>query len=329
LAINMRYHFSRFLPFLLVTISMLWGCTLEEPAGTTSEGQLIAVFPDEGAAAVPLDVQFMVETGGDSEESVEVVGFLEPVGGTPMELSCEPTVHAGLQHCIHLGDLEEHTEYTFRAEVTGGTASLSSTFTTSHPEGLGYEIAHSLRVERVGGLDIATDLFNALLAGESELLLVSGDVHDEQDLPSAGTNWVWGPGAWIESESAYAVARSVGYPLSSLTMVDDEGTIFGSSSHSYLPLAAGGSWLPIRVDDLVLRGSIDLDDPELAVTELRVEANVPSSSIDRIAANLDATNAELLKTLIELDTDTDLDGRPDAARLVLTTEAVPAPIIRP
>ena len=325
----MRFHFYRFLLLTFVTISALVGCTLEEPVGTVSEGQLIAVFPDDGAAAVPLDSSFMVETGADLDDGVEIVGRIEPVGGSPVDLSCEPTTFGGLHQCSYPADLEEDTDYVFTAEIAGGTTSLSSNFTTAHPLGLGYEITHSLQVERVGGMSIATDLFNALLSGEAELLLVSENIYDDGDLPSVGSNWVWGPGAWIESESAYAVARAVGYPLSSLTMIDDDGTIFGSSSHSYLPLSVSGAWLPIRVDDLVLRGSLDPGDPALPVSELRVEANVPSTSIDRIAANLDPTSAELLLTLIKLDVDTDLDGEPDAARMVLSTEAVPAPIIRP
>ena len=325
----MRSYLSRFFPLTLITISAFIGCTLEDPMGTVSEGQLIALFPDDGAAAVPLDSTFVVETGDDIDEAVEIVGLLEPVGGTPVEMTCAATTLVGLHECFYPTDLEEETDYVFSVELAGGTTSLSSAFTTSHPQGLGYEITHSLQVERVGGLDIATDLFNALLSGGAKLLLISEDIYDDEDLPSVGSNWVWGPGAWIESESSYAVARAVGYPLSSLTMIDDEGTIFGSSSHSYLPLAVGDSWLPVRVDDLVLRGSLDPGDPELPVSELRVEANVPSTSIDRIASNLDPSSAELLLTLVELDTDTDLDGELDAARMVLTTEAVPAPIIRP
>ena len=314
----------------LLASTLVFGCTLEEPVGDVTEGQIIALFPDEGAAAVPRDVVMMIEVANDLDDSVEIEATLEAEGADPVALNCSPSNHDHLYNCLTTFELEAETWYTFTAEIAGAPNSRTvSNFATSHPEGLGYEIAREFNVERVGGLSFATTFFNALLSGESALLLVSQDLHTSADLPSVGTNWVWGPGAYVNAESAYAVDRSVGYPLSSLTMVDEQGTIFGSSSHSYLPLLVNGQWLPIRVDDLVLRGSLDPNDPELPVSELNVEANIPKSSIDRIASLLGATDASLLESLVELDVDTDLDGVPDAARLVASTQAVPAPIFKP
>jgi len=308
------------------------GCPLEEPAGLEGGGYLVAIFPDDGAAAVPLEASLIVEIGADVETPVDLFATLQRDGGAPMELACEPDVDELLMTCTAPEPLQEDAHYWMSAELEGAPATrMDSRFSTAHPEGGGYELAENLVVERFGAGIIASPLLTATIAGGFPLLLVSENVFDDADLPAVGTNFVWGPGKNLDGQGddVYAVARNVGYPLASVTMIDEAGTIFGSSSHSYLPIWLDGDWHPVRVDDLVMRGTLTPGDPGLPVTELTVEASVPQISVDRIVAQLDGPEASLLGSMVKMDEDTDLDGQPDAAKLVLRTTAEPVVIQAP
>ncbi len=288
------------------------------------DGYIVALFPDDGAAAVPQEVSLIVEVGADVETPVDLASTLQRDGGAPMDLDCRATADELLMECTAAEPLQEAATYAFLVELDGAPDTrVTSRFTTAHPQGAGYELAEQLVVERFGGGAIASPLLNTAIAGGMPLLLVSEDVFDVEDLPAVGTNFVWGPGKQLEGQGddVFAVARNVGYPLASATMIDAEGSIFGSSAHSYLPVWLDGSWHPVRVDDLVMRGTLSPGSPDLPVTELTVEAHVPQISIDRITAQLEGPEASLLGALVELDADTNLDGVPDAARLVMTTHA--------
>ena len=319
------YRFHAFTIILVATaVGFGAGCALEEPVGTVAEGRIIALFPDEGAAAVPLDVSPMVEVADDS---TPIEAFLEDEEGTTVTLSCAPSTFEGLQRCLLPAMLEYDHYYTLTAQVEGSpSTAVVSNFYTGHPNGLAYEMGAALQVEQFGGLDLATSVFNSLISGDAPLLLVSEDVYSGGDLPSVGSNWVWGPGGYIASEDTYAINRSVGFPMATMTLVDEGGTVFGSSSHSYLPVWIDDSWMPVRVDDLVMRGTLSPFSPGLPVSQLTVEANLPAVTLDRIAQQLDEGDADLLYSLVEMDTDTDLDGVPDAAHLVLSTSAIPTAI---
>lgn len=323
----MNHNQAAIAVILFATAALVSGCTLEDPVGTVAEGRIIAIFPDEGAAAVPLNVIPLVEV---ADESTPLDVTLEDDAGTSTELSCAPSSSAGLLKCLLPQPLEPDRYYTLTAQVADSpTTAVVSNFSTGYPTGLGYEVAGELQVLQFGGMDMATSVFNSLVSGDAPLLLVSENVYSGGDLPSVGSNWVWGPGAYIESEDNYAINRDVGYPMATLTLVDEHGTVFGSSSHAFLPVWINDHWMPVRVDDLVMRGSLSPFSPGLPVSELTVEANLPATTLDRIAADLDETNADLLHTLVEMDTDTDLDGEPDAAHLVLSTSALPAAIHSP
>ena len=308
------------------------GCPLEEPVGFSNDGYIVALFPDDGAAAVPQEVSFIVDIGADVDTPVDLAATLQRDGGAPMDVDCVPTADALLLECTASEPLQEAAHYAFAVELADAPDTrVTSRFSTAHPEGAGYELADEMVVERFGAGVIASPLLSSAIAGGSPLLLVSQDVYDDEDIPVVGTNFVWGPGKLLEGQGSdvYAVTRSVGYPLASVTMIDVEGSIFGSSAHSYLPIWLDGAWYPVRVDDLVMRGSLDTSNPDLPVSELWVEANVPQISIDRITAQLDGPEASLLGGLVELDADTDLDGVPDAARLVMSTRAEPVEIQTP
>jgi len=321
-----RFHLS-FAALTIAAAVLVSGCALEEPVGAVAEGRIIALFPDEGAAAVPLDVVPLIEVADDSTP-LEVT--LEDDAGTPLTLSCAPSSLEGQHRCLLSEQLEMDRYYTLTAQIADSPATaVVSNFSTGHPGGLGYEIANELEVLQFGGLSLATSVFNNLISGDAPLLLVSEDVYSGGDLPSVGSNWVWGPGAYIESEETYAINRLVGYPMATMTLVDEEGTVFGSSSHSFLPVWLDGRWIPVRVDDLVMRGTLSPFSPGLPVSKLTIEANLPEVTLERITQQLDETTADLLHSLVEMDTDTDLDGQPDAAHLVLTTSAQPVAIYAP
>ena len=323
----MHRHQATITVIMFTAAALVSGCTLEDPVGTVAEGRIIALYPDEGAAAVPLDVIPLVEVADDSTPT-EVT--LEDDAGVAVELDCAPASSDGLLQCLLPEPLEHDRYYTLTAQVADSPATaVVSNFSTGFPRGLGYEVAGELEVLQFGGMDLATSVFNSLISGDAPLLLVSENVYSGGDLPSVGSNWVWGPGAYIESEGTYAINRNVGYPMATLTLVDEQGTVFGSSSHAFLPVWINDHWMPVRVDDLVMRGALSPFTPGMPVSELTLEANLPSATLERIAAELDETSADLLHSLVEMDTDTDLDGEPDAAHLVLSTSALPAAIYTP
>lgn len=325
---------SRVLPPTLALLGALalLGCPLDEPASPHGDGFLVALFPDDGAAAVPLETSLIVEIGPDVESPIDLAATLQRDGGAPAEVACTSTDDPLLMVCVPDEALQENAHYVLAAELDGAPGTrLESRFSTAHPEGGGYELAENLTVERFGAGVIASPLLNAAIAGGFPLLLVSVDVFDDADLPAVGTNFVWGPGKNLEGlgGDVYAVARNVGYPLASVTMIDEQGSIFGSSEHSYLPIWLDGDWHPVRVDDLVMRGTLSPDSPGLPVTDLSVEANVPQISVDRITAQLGGPEASMLGALVQMDEDTDMDGVPDSARLELRTRAAPVVIQAP
>jgi len=274
----------------LLTPSMLVGCPLEEPAGLVDDGYIVALFPDDGAAAVPQEVSLVVEIGADVDTPVDLFATLQRDGGAPVDLDCVATSDALLLECTATEPLQDSANYAFVVELAETPDSrVTSRFSTAHPLGAGYELAADMTVGQFGAGEYAAPVLGAAIAGGSPLLLVSQDVYDDEDIPVAGTNFVWGPGKLLDGQDSdvYAVTRNVGYPLASVTMIDAHGSIFGSSAHSYLPIWLDGAWHPVRVDDLVMRGSLDTSDPTLPVSELSVEANVPQISIDRIMAQLD------------------------------------------
>ena len=121
----------------------------------------------------------------------------------------------------------------------------------------------------------------------------------------------------------------MGYPFVLPTLIDDDGTLYGSAPYAYLPVALDRQWHHVRIDGLVLQGRVLLDQPGMPVEGLEVEGYVAVSSVLRLTSHLDGAEANLLRSLIDLDTDTDGDGRVDAAHVVLETRPMPIAIQSP
>jgi hypothetical protein len=311
--------------FVSTSISLSGGCTLEYYADRMEEEGIVALFPGDGAAAVPEETPLRIELAWDSPSDQDVIAWLGESGGELEPLACVHDRALRVVDCTPPAPLRPHTGYVFAAQLSSRPSrAKSSTFQTATPEGLGYEIGAELGVTELGSNSLAGPVLNAQLTVSGPLLLVSEHLDTADDLPTLASNWVWGPGKRLEAlpGEPYVIRESVGYPFAAPTVVGEGGTIFGSASYAYLPVALGGEWRHVRVDGLAMFGQLDPADPDLAVEDLTIEGYVKASSLLRALADVDGTEASAIRNLIDLDTDTDGDGQLDAAHLVLETRPI-------
>ncbi len=311
------------------------GCGLEHYASYFDEEPIVALFPGDGAETVPEDTTPWVELSWAMGLTPPIEATLRRGNAPPEPMDCAPRNGDDmLVFCEAPGDLEWETHYTFEAAWEGEKRTHRSAFYTGYPDGMEYEVGAELNVSKLGDNPLAATAFNTALGGgaateEVPLLLVAVDLRDDGDLPMSETRWVWGPGKVLEDgegDDDYRIRGSVGYPFVLPTLLDDDGTLFGSAPYAYLPVALDERWHHVRVDHLELRGRVRLDQPGMPVEDLSVEGYVAVSSVLRLTSHLDGIDANLLRSLIDLDTDTDGDGTIDSARLLMSTEALPAAI---
>ena len=304
----------------------------DDDVDTTVPGALIALYPGDGAAAVPLATRLIVEVGDDLATEAVVIGTLTGSDGSTRGLDCKPTADDTLLDCPAGDDLAADTDYTFATWVEDGDGTvLESRFTTAHPEGLAYEIGEMLTIVQVGGDSSASPLLDSLLGAGSPMLLVSEGIASSDDLPATDARILWGPGNQLTEagENVYAVNLGIGYAAAVACTIDATGTLLGEASHAFLPVGVDGEWLPVRIEDVVLQGNLTPDEEGMPITALGVEAEIPQISIDRIRGALDPAEALVLDALIELDVDINGDGSMDAAHLSMTTEGLPITIHTP
>lgn len=326
-------HRSATLPLLLGFLAGT-GCTLEHYASYYDEDPLVALFPGPGAATVPDETVPWVELSWAMGLTPPITGRLRQGNTPPQEMDCGPKDGDDmLVLCVPDEPLEWETTYTFEAGWEGDKHRLRSSFYTGYPSGMEYEVGAELKVSLLGDNPLAATAFNTAMGGggseEVPLLLVAVDLRDEGELPVTETRWVWGPGKVVEDDEGdddYRIRGSVGYPFVLPTLIDDDGTLFGTAPYAYLPVALDRQWHHVRVDGLVLNGRLRQNQPGMPVEGLEVEGFVAVSSVLRLTSHLDGAEANLLRSLIDLDTDTDGDGTIDSARLVMSTDALPATI---
>ncbi|MDP7112650.1 MAG: hypothetical protein QGH45_11840 [Myxococcota bacterium] len=316
----------------MTSIPLSGGCTLEYYAAGMEEQGIVALFPGDGAAAVPEDTPLRIELAWDSPADRDVIAWLGESGDELEPLACvhDWTIH--VVECLPPAPLRSNTEYIFAAQLPSRPArAMSSTFQTATPEGLGYEIGAELGVTELGSNGLAGPVLNTQLTVSGPLLLVSEHLDTADDLPALASNWVWGPGKRLEAQPGqpYVIRENVGYPFAAPTVVGEGGTIFGSATYAYLPVTLGGEWRHVRVDGLAMFGQLDPTDPDLPVDDLTIEGYVKASSLLRALADVDDTEASGIRNLVDLDTDTDGDGQLDAAHLVLKTRPIPIAIHDP
>ncbi|MDP7110964.1 MAG: hypothetical protein QGH45_03320, partial [Myxococcota bacterium] len=329
---------ARTAAFALVALTLFAsgaGCGLEHYASYFDEEPIVALFPGDGAATVPDDTVPWVETSWAMGLTPPIKGTLRRGNGPLYKLDCAPRDGDDmLVFCEPDEPLEWETEYTFQAAWEGEKGGRSSTFYTGYPDGMEYEVGAELHVSLLGDNPLAATAFNTALGGgstteEVPLLLVAVDLRDDEELPMNETRWVWGPGKVVEDgegDDDYRIRGSVGYPFVLPTLLDDDGRLFGSASYAYLPVALDRQWHHVRVDHLRLSGRVRLDQPGMPVEDMQVEGYVAVSSVLRLTSHLDGVDANLLRSLIDLDTDTDGDGTIDSAQLLMSTAALPAAI---
>ena len=317
---------------LLTSVLLSGGCTLEYYAQGQEEEGIVALFPGDGAAAVPEDTPLRIELAWDSPSDQDVIAWIGEGGGELEPLVCVHDWAIKVVECMPTHPLRSNAQYTFAAQLTERPSrAMRSVFHTATPEGLGYEIGAELGVDELGSNALAGPALNEQLTVSGPLLLVTENLETAEDLPALTSNWVWGPGKRLEEQpdQPYVIRESVGYPFAAPAVVGEGGTIFGSATYAYLPVALGGEWRHVRVDGLALFGQLDPEHPELAVDDLRIEGYVKASSLLRALSTVEGAEASAIRGLVDLDTDSDGDGQVDAAHLVLETRPIPVSIETP
>ncbi len=320
-------------PCLLLAATPLAGCGLDYYASYFDEEPIVALFPGNGAATVPDEIVPWVELSWAMGLTPPIHGTLRRGNTPPVDLDCAP--EAGddmLVLCPPDKPLDWGATYTFEAGWEGEKSRLRSTFYTGYPDGMEYEVGAELKVTKLGDNPLAATSFNTAMGGGSSeevpLLLVAVDLRDGETLPASESRWVWGPGKVLEdgSDERYRIRGSVGYAFVLPTMIEEDGALFGSAEYAYLPVALDHEWHHVRIDHLVLRGQLRLGQDGYPVEDLELDGYVSVASVLRLTSHLDGAEANLLRSLIDLDTDTDGDGYIDSAHLVMRTDGQPAAI---
>lgn len=298
----------------LVTAMLLQsGCSLAP--SPYDEHAVVAVFPANGAASVPLNTPIRVELGW-SNDADTLDAVLTDEYGVAQALSCERIGDdAHWMKCPTEGGLEAETTYTLRV----GNDLATSTFTTASPAGAGYEIGSGLRVEAFGSQDAAADQMTNLLADAGPMVMVAETTDAWSEI------WHWGPGKSLPAAATadYAAKAAVGYPVA-LDVTTDGDRFHGWADHAYFPLTLDGSWHYVRLDEVTVTGVYQSGSD--AIAEMEVEAIVTSTSILRVADLLEDDIADLMIALCRPDLDTDGDGEDDAATFRFVTFGTPAKV---
>jgi len=308
---------SRPTAILLVALAATWaGCTLDP--SPYDEQALVALFPADGAAAVPTDGVLRIDTGWGLDEDATVTATLTDEQGQAAPLSCVRDEDDTLWiECTPEQPLQPATRYTFTAE--SGNALSASTFTTEVPTGNGYEIGESMVVEQLGSDSTAATVLTRQLADGGAFLMATWAQADGSE------QWFMGPGQELPDGAIadYAVKAEVGYPVAMDVQTDARG-FDGQADHAYLPVSIDGQWRYVRLDEVTITGTWAPDSD--AIGDLEVEALVTSTSIMRLASYFDEEIADLLVALCRPDVDTDGDGQDDAVMLRLTAAGTPTDV---
>jgi len=300
----------------LMALVLTTGCSLTP--SPYDEQSLVALFPANGAAAVPTDTTLRIDAGWGLPERADVTGTLQDENGVDTPLTCERSDEDSLWfECTPAQPLQGATRYTFTAAA--GSSQVSSVFTTAVPEGRGYEIGAALSVEHFGNDGSAATLMSKSLGDSGPFVMVA------ETLADGGEQWFMGPGKRLVDGALadYAVKADVGYPVA-LDVESDANGFDGGADHIYLPVDIEGQWRYMRLDEVTVTGTY-LPGTD-TIQQMEIEALVTSTTILRLASFFDDEIADLVIALCRPDLDTDGDGEADAALLTLTTSGTPADV---
>ncbi len=316
-----------------LAIALLAAGCAELPESALGDGSrgVVAPYPDDGAAGIPVAQAPFVDVGHAEPDDLVLEAFLIPDGQPGIELTCTPSGDRARHRCDPPGPLQEDTTYTLQVELAGGgTGPVSTRFTTRAPQGLAYEVGTAMHVERLGGGGTAEALGELLCSGTPALLVLE-EVAPGDAPPLGYRNWVWGPAVALpgEAQGTHAVQQGVGYPFALVADVAADGTISGHGDHAFLQVEVDDVWHQVRVDDVRLSGHFKAVGDLLLTCDLALEAVLPRISVERLADRAGEPAASLIWSQLELDVDTDGDGSEDGARLRLRTCAAPAEVQQP
>lgn len=272
-------------------------------------GDLVAVFPPDGALQLIGDVPVEVVLGSAAEGTVPTVTLTR--GTETTELPCVLGTGGNVVDCGAVAGMTAGEAVALSVTAGATTASASSAGRTPAP-GIGWDLLDGVTFTALGGGGEAVNLANGEL--DSGHAFVALDGYD--GTPGAWT-LVGGESALTTDGTTFGIAAP-GFAFVLPAEVDSDGQLTGSAPTAWLPSEVASGQVHLLLLDVSITGQLDGD----VLTDLVLEAHLPALALEELAAPLGALGPELLD-VVSLDVDRDGDGTNDAATVRL--EGAPAP----
>lgn len=273
-------------------------------------GELVAVFPPDGAPTVFGDVPVEVVLGARAQGEVPTVTLTR--GDEVTDLRCHLAEGGTVADCGPVPDVGVDEVLVF--DVTAGSAAARSTTLGRKPQaGVGWNLFDGVEFAALGGGATAVTLANDEL-GKSDCF---GALDGYDGTPGDWT-FVAGPvafdpdGIWLEYP---------GFAFVLPVTLDDGGALRGSAPTAWLPFELQGKVVHVLLLDVTLRGHLDGEH----LRDVVVRGVVPALGLEELVAPLGGLSGTVLQSIV-LDVDRDGDGEPESASVVLRGTPRPATI---
>jgi len=329
---NLTHHHP--LPLLLTLLALCLTVTACDQAETPYNLEILAMRPADSAAAVPTNVlpTFWLSKQLGNEVSFEV--FLHG-NGDSRPLACFPNGDGTALECPLDVYLEQDQEYELTIDLgVDGEVDASSLFDTGMPDGPAYDIGHNLEVVQAGGSDLAAQLFQDSLVGETTMLLQIKEFEPLADELPWGGDFLVGRGyarPQATDDGEVVVDGEYGFSLATQGVIRADGGFRASADHATLPVEVDGNPIYLLLHDVVVAGTMSLDRDFERLEDVTITGIVPMTSMEELAAAFPDW-AEVLGDLFQVvnpDVDLDGDGNKDACSLEIQGDGIRVQLIEP
>jgi hypothetical protein len=291
---------------------LLVGCRAHQDAKLAElpleRGDLVAVFPPDGAEHLSGDVPVEVVLGSKAEGTLPEVTLTR--GGVTTALSCELSYGGNVADC---GSVDGVQGESLALSVTAGADALDVVTVARLPKpGLGWSLLDGPKFTQFGGGSEAVTLVNSYLAQGSAFLALDHYAGDPGPYVMVG-----GPSGDLPDGGLAIADPGLGFVLP--VQVGADGSVHGAADTAWLPIPVSGQVVHLLLLDVTLDGTLDGD----RLTKMTLGAELPAISLEDLVTPLGSLGSDVLD-LIQLDVDRDGDGTNDAATIRVEGEPAPA-----
>jgi hypothetical protein len=276
-----------------------------------AQGDVVAVFPPNGAMRLFGDVPIQIVLGAGAAGRVPVVSVT--LDGEPTPAGCALVQGGTVADCGVVPDVVPGGDLELTAQIGDQTVDAVAVGRLPEP-GLGWSLLDGTAFVRLGGnTDVLAVVNGSLASASSAFLVLDGDQGEPGRYPLVG-----GPSG-DQADGGLALATP-GLTFVVTVDVDEAGNLRGEASTAWLALPVDGARVYLLLLGVSITGTVSGD----ALTNLDLTADLPAMSVQDLANALGPSGPQTLLPLVKYDVDRDGDGAGDAARIELTGDPEPA-----